>query len=170
MTSNRILILVGAVLVLGAVNYSVLKKESIKREGEVVFLELAPVDPRSLMQGDYMALRFSLAEKINRQLSERLDTRDAASWIEGQFSTIAVELDSRRIAEVKTVENSANNRELKLRYRIRNGQVWVGTNAFFFEEGTASRFESAKYGEFRLDVGSGEAVLIGLRDADLKPL
>jgi len=30
---------------------------------QVVYLELAPVDPRSLIQGDYMALRFALARE-----------------------------------------------------------------------------------------------------------
>jgi uncharacterized membrane-anchored protein len=30
----------------------------------LVFLELAPVDPRSLMQGDYMVLRYKIAEGV----------------------------------------------------------------------------------------------------------
>jgi uncharacterized membrane-anchored protein len=59
---------------------------------------------------------------------------------------------------------------LKLRYRIRNGQVWLGTNAFFFQEGDAERFNAARYGEFRVDRASGEAVLVGLRDETLKAL
>jgi uncharacterized membrane-anchored protein len=56
----------------------------------------------------------------------------------------------------------------KLRYRIRKNQVWIGTNAFFFEEGRAALYANARYGEFRLDRASGEAVLVGLRDKDLK--
>ena len=47
-----------------AVNGSIVAKERIKTHGERIYLELAPVDPRSLMQGDYMALRFALAESI----------------------------------------------------------------------------------------------------------
>ena len=50
-----------------------------------------------------------------------------------------------------------------IRYRLRNGRVWLGTNAFFFEEGKAAQYERARYGEFRLDRDSGEAVLVGLR-------
>ncbi|XOT97907.1 GDYXXLXY domain-containing protein, partial [Alcaligenes pakistanensis] len=30
--------------------------------GQTVLLELAPVDPRSLMQGDYMSLNFALSQ------------------------------------------------------------------------------------------------------------
>jgi uncharacterized membrane-anchored protein len=59
---------------------------------------------------------------------------------------------------------------LRLRYRIRANRVWLGTNAFFFEEGSAARFNGARYGEFRVDRASGEAVLVGLRDAALKRL
>jgi uncharacterized membrane-anchored protein len=57
-----------------------------------------------------------------------------------------------------------------LRFKIRNGEVWLGTNAYFFEEGAARRFETARYGAFRLDPESGEAVLVGLRDEDLRKL
>ncbi len=39
-------------------------------------------------------------------------------------------------------------------------QDWLGTNAFFFEEGTDSRYSSARYGEFRLDPVSGERCLL----------
>lgn len=55
-------------------------------------------------------------------------------------------------------------------FRMRKGNVWLGTNAFFFEEGSEQRFAAARYGEFRVDAGSGEAVLVGLRDSALKPL
>src|SRR5690606_9942359 len=61
---TRIVTLVAGLLVLGAVNYAIYAKERVIRDGDVVFLELAPVDPRSLMQGDYMALRFRLADQI----------------------------------------------------------------------------------------------------------
>jgi len=59
---------------------------------------------------------------------------------------------------------------LKLRYRIRNGKVWLGTNAFFFQEGDAERFSAARYGAFRVDRTSGEAVLVALLDETLKAL
>jgi uncharacterized membrane-anchored protein len=53
---------------------------------------------------------------------------------------------------------------------MRNGQVWFGTNAYFFEEGSALRFAPARYGKFRVDPRSGEAVLVALCDAQLKEL
>jgi uncharacterized membrane-anchored protein len=59
---------------------------------------------------------------------------------------------------------------LRVRSRMRHGQVWLGTNAYFFEEGSAPRFTSARYGKFRVDPQSGEAVLVALCDAQLNEL
>ncbi|MET0346848.1 MAG: GDYXXLXY domain-containing protein [Casimicrobiaceae bacterium] len=44
----------------------------------------------------------------------------------------------------------------------------LGTNAFFFEEGTGDRYAGARYGEFRV-APDGEAILTGLRDGALTP-
>jgi uncharacterized membrane-anchored protein len=158
----RALIALGALLVLGTLNFAIVGKERIRRGGEVVYLPLAPVDPRSLIQGDYMALRFALAREI-----ERRDEADKRTPRDGEVAFAGVTLDDKRIASLAGNDASQT---LRLRYRIRDGRVWLGTNAFFFEEGTAERFSKARYGEFRVDRASGEAVLVGLRDNRLEAL
>jgi uncharacterized membrane-anchored protein len=150
-TGWRVAIAAAVLLVLGVVNYSIFAKEIIRSHGERVLLELAPVDPRSLMQGDYMALRFTLANQI------RADTG----------GTVAVVLDENRVARL---DPAASPDSLRLRYRIRQRQVWLGTNAYFFEEGDAERFAGARYGEFRVDRNTGEAVLVGMVGPDYRPL
>src|SRR6058998_106765 len=52
---------ISCAMVLALLNFSIVGKERQLESGKVVFLELAPVDQRSLMQGDYMALRFKIA-------------------------------------------------------------------------------------------------------------
>jgi len=146
---TRVLLAIAVVLVLGAVNGSIAAKERIKASGQRIYLALAPVDPRSLMQGDYMALRFELANLISAEA-------------EGSAPLF---VDERGIA---TLNVSPKASDLRIRYRVRNGQVWLGTNAYFFEEGTADRYQGARYGEFRIDRESGEAVLVGLADENLK--
>ena len=148
---TRALLLVAALAVLVAVNGSILAKERIKTHGMRIFLELEPVDPRSLMQGDYMALRFAFADNLS------VDSG----------GTAALKLDERGVA---TLDPDPAKGGLRMRYRLRNGRVWLGTNAYFFEEGTAERYAGARYGEFRLDRDSGEAVLVGLRGENLDPL
>jgi uncharacterized membrane-anchored protein len=147
----RRLLVVAAALVLGVVNWSIVAKERIKTNGERVFLALAPVDPRSIMQGDYMALRFEITNGISTDAS----------------GSVPLRVDSNGVATLNTNPGAPG---LRMRYRIRNGQVWLGTNAYFFEEGTARQYEGARFGEFRIDRASGEAVLVGLADKDLKQM
>ncbi|UYO75286.1 GDYXXLXY domain-containing protein [Halomonas qinghailakensis] len=64
---NRWIVIVATAVVLAVVNWAIWQKEHHLAEGEIVYLELAPVDPRSLMQGDYMALSFALANRIRVQ-------------------------------------------------------------------------------------------------------
>jgi uncharacterized membrane-anchored protein len=157
--ATRLVILLGILLVLGGVNYSIYGKERIIDTGEVIYLELAPVDPRSLMQGDYMALRFRLAEAIEAaRASKTLDDRRRMA---------PLNVDARGVAALGAKQSAA---PLHISFRIRNGEVWLGTNAYFFEEGAADRFAQARYGEFRVDRTSGDAVLVGLRDEGLRRL
>lgn len=159
MSRTRLLIVLGAVLVLGAVNYSIAGKESVIRNGVVVYLDLAPVDPRSIMQGDYMTLRFRLAQDI-RSTVKPLPA-------EGGSELAPVNIATNRVGSLARAGETGN---VRIRYRIRKGEVWLGTNAFFFEEGREPQYREARYGEFRVHPTSGEAVLVGLRDAGLKPL
>ena len=153
---TRALAVAGAAIVLAAVNYSIAGKESVIRDGDVVYLELAPVDPRSLMQGDYMALRFRLADEIESARTRGLpqETRSAG-----------LQLDERRVA---TLASGAG--EAQIDFKIRSGRVWLGTNAYFFAEGSAERYERARFGVFRLRAADGEAVLVGLADENLGAL
>jgi uncharacterized membrane-anchored protein len=59
--------------------------------------------------------------------------------------------------------------EVLLDYRVRDGAVKFATNAFFFQEGHAKTYESAKYGEFRVDDES-ELLLVAMRDIELNKL
>jgi uncharacterized membrane-anchored protein len=149
----------GLLVVLAAVNYSIYGKEEIIRSGETVYLELVPVDPRSLMQGDYMALRFRLTEEIQA-------ARSVAAF-DDSLRSVPLALDDRRIATL----GSANDAGLRMRFKVlAYEEIWLGTNAYFFAEGTAERYTGAQYGEFRLSRETGEAVLVGLRDENLNSL
>ena len=61
---RKTFVIAAGVLMLAAVNWGIYSRERLLAEGRVVMLELAPVDPRSLMQGDYMTLNFQLARQI----------------------------------------------------------------------------------------------------------
>jgi uncharacterized membrane-anchored protein len=154
-------VLAAGIAILLAVNWGIYQREHLVSGGRVVLLELAPVDPRSLMQGDYMALRFRVAADVQRAHNIR-DLRDVHLF---------VALDERGVGSFRRLDEATPLAadEVRLRYRVRAGQLKFATNAFFFEEGTASRYQQARYGEFR--VGSnGDMILTGLRGEKLEAL
>ncbi len=156
------LIVLGAFLILGVVNFSIWQNEQLIKNGETVLLELAPVDPRSLMQGDYMALRFAMADAIRGKLHNKNES------LTGQ---VIVQLDAQRRASLVGLDTQQplEDNQLRLQFRLRNGQIKFATNAFFFEEGTANLYESAQYGLFRVST-EGQLMLTHLLDAQLQTL
>tara|TARA_R110001599_G_scaffold25232_3_gene90437 strand:+ start:877 stop:1404 length:528 start_codon:yes stop_codon:yes gene_type:complete len=163
---NRWIIVLATVVMLVVVNGSIWQKERHLAEGEIVYLELAPVDPRSLMQGDYMALNFALGNQIHSALLQR----DEAA-LETRNGHVVVRLDEQRIAHFQRLDDgtSLRNDERRLRYRLRNGQVRFATDAFFFQEGQAEQYEPARYGQFRVNA-KGEPLLDALYDEELNQL
>jgi len=155
---RRTVAIVAGILILAAANWTIFARERLLAEGRVVLLELAPVDPRSLMQGDYMALRFALANELERQHL----TSDGR---------VVVRLDERGVGRFVRIgdDSPLGDSELALRYRLRDGHVKFATNAFFFQEGTAALYAGARYGEARV-APSGELLITGLRGANLESL
>ncbi len=148
-------------IILALANYSIHSRERLLSEGDVVLLQLAPVDPRSLMQGDYMALRFKIANNVRSSLASE-ERRDGH---------IVLAVDAKRIGTFARLDDGtplAGN-ETRLRYRVRNGLTKFATNAFFFQEGDAGLYRRARYGEFRV-ADDGEAILTGLRNQQLVTL
>jgi uncharacterized membrane-anchored protein len=143
-------------LVLLAVNWNIHGREQLLAHGRVVLLELAPVDPRSLMQGDYMALRFMV---------EGMARGDPGKQAEDGH--IVIKLGERGVG--KFVRRDAGEPlaadEARLRYRVREGKVKFATNAFFFQEGSAKLYERARFGEFRVAPG-GDLLLTHMIGAD----
>jgi uncharacterized membrane-anchored protein len=158
---RKALMVAAGVLALAAVNWSIHAREALLRDGRVVLLELAPVDPRSLMQGDYMALRFRVADDAfgRSPQGERPDGHIIVRPDDDGVATFVRSDDATPLAPD----------EVRLRYRWRAGGPKLATNAFFFEEGTGKIYANARYGEFRVGP-NGEAILTGLRDAARRPL
>ena len=158
---RKLVAIAAGLIMLAAANYGIWRREQLLVNGRVILLRLAPVDPRSLMQGDYMALRFQVA-------SDMPQPTVAGSLLDGH---VVVNVDARGVGTYTRLDQGAQLAadEARLRYRVRGEQIKFATNAFFFEEGSAERYAAAQYGEFRVDA-EGESILTGLRDGNLQPL
>jgi uncharacterized membrane-anchored protein len=152
--------------ILVAVNVAIWQKEQLLTHGKTVILALAPVDPRSLMQGDYMRLRFQAEQDMQRYLPYKKDSSVADGYV-------IVSLNEQQIGELQAVVSelpatlAAN--QWPLRYRIRAGELRFATNAFFFQEGHADDYAQARYGEFKVN-HDGEMLLANLRGQHLEVL
>jgi uncharacterized membrane-anchored protein len=158
---TRALIAIGAVLVFGTVDWQIAGKERLRSGGQTVYLDLEPRDPRSLMQGDYMALNFALAREIAPRVNASVDGPGVA----------VLKLNDKRVGAFSRLDDGAplSPEEVRFRFRIRRGTVWLGTNAFFFHEGDEVRYRPTHFGEFRVNE-RGDAMLVDLRDQNLGKL
>ena len=154
---RKAMAIAAGIVILALVNLTVFQRERLLADGRVVLLELAPVDPRSLMQGDYMALDFAAGRAARQAVGRTTDGR------------IVLAVDDRGVAKfVRRDDGGAlGGNEVRLRYRVRNDRVKLVTNAWFFEEGQGARFEKARFGELRV-APDGEALLAAMRDASLQ--
>ncbi|MFQ5504813.1 MAG: GDYXXLXY domain-containing protein [Planctomycetota bacterium] len=155
------LLLAGAVLVFGICNLMILEKESLLARGHVMLLRTLPYDPRSLMQGDYMQLRYELCDG-----PAELATRDGP-----RTGQLVVRLDEHRVAAYLRVHEGGElaRGEQLLRYRRVQHGLRVGAETFFFQEGHADQYRQAAFAEFKVDE-DGSTVLVGLRGRDFERL
>ena len=132
------------------------RNEALIANSETVFVELAPVDPRSLLQGDYMRLAVRLPPK--------LQSGDASAMVIGVR-------DGRNIVQLQRMDDrqplAAN--ELRVALTRKDGRWILASDAWFFQEGEAKRYANARYGEYRVGK-DGRTLLTGLRGPALEKL
>jgi uncharacterized membrane-anchored protein len=133
-------------------NYAIFQKEQLKSDGEIVLLELAPVDPRSLMQGDYMRLSYNI-ERIHNTQPPR------------NKGFIVLGLDNNNVGTFKGFYEGGDlaKDEKLFSYDGTSYTLGIKPDSFMFQEGHGKMYERARYGVFKID-GKGSQILIGLAD------
>ena len=166
----RHLILVGLLPILFVLNLSVFQREALRSSGELVLLELAPADPRSLMQGDFMRLRYTAAQKANIAW-QTLQKAETGEGLPGSTShQMVLKLGEGALARFdrffKDGEKLAENERL-ISYSFNpdggTRTIELQPQSFFFQEGQAKPYSAARYGMMRLST-DGDHILVGLAD------
>lgn len=162
MTSVRpIIAMLGLALILGAANWDILRKRAVVAEGTPLLLELRPADPRSLFQGDYMALALADYTMPDRETIARLPYR----------GTVILAVDEKGVGQFARLDDGSppGAGELRVGYRRhadwRGARLDYGAQAFFFQEGDAALYQEAKYA-LLLVAEDGDTVLTDLADQD----
>ena len=183
------------IALLGAVNYKVQQFEDVLATGKPIVLKIAPVDPRSLMQGDYMILNYAILSEFQQsqvlpESNESLESNESIDTLESNETTettgidesspsgnkayILVHLDKNHVAtfceaqsEIPTdFKHCTPNVYLPIRYK-----GWLPelpSQDYFFAEGKGEHYAQAEYAEYRFK--NGILLLARLLDKDLKGL
>ena len=181
------------IALLGAVNYKVQQFEDVLATGKPIVLKIAPVDPRSLMQGDYMVLNYAILSEFQQsqvlpESNEPLESNEPIETVESNEITgidesspsekkayILVHLDQNHVAtfceeqsEIPTdFKHCTPNVYLPIRYK----GGWLPklpSQDYFFAEGKGEHYAQAEYAEYRFK--DGILLLARLLDKDLKGL
>ncbi|WP_456271265.1 GDYXXLXY domain-containing protein [Bacillus sp. AK031] len=155
-------IVIVALMQIGFLGYQTFTNEKLLSEGTAVKLELAPVDPRSLLQGDYVTLNYEISqpdsfldigrpgEKVQLILRPDGDTHTYSGIykIRGKWNK----------------EYIMQNGDVAINGVISgDGRVIYGIETFFVQEGTGTEIESsAEYAIVKV-AASGNALLVELQ-------
>lgn len=151
--------LAGAILMLTLVNWQIWQQEDVLARGRSVYFEIGPVDPRSLMQGDYMELTFPVLGAVDRDC-RRLTVCPVVAKLDGRGVVVAARKHSERPLAAD---------ELLLHLAVRSGRTKPGASEWFFAEGEGPRWAKARYAHFRL-LPDGRSALSELRGAQMEKL
>ena len=153
------LVIAGAVVVFGTANYTIWQRQQVVDHGQAMLLDLRPVDPRSLIQGDYMQLRY--AEPLFPTVASRASLPGRGTFV--------VRLDNDNVATFSRLDDGSRlePNEARLKYKLRDttGAIRLGAESFFFQEGQADIYSNARYGVLHVDA-DGNSVLVGLAGDD----
>ncbi len=164
--AQRIALALGVLLVLGLTQRDVMQKETVIAQGQRIYIALQPRDPRSIMQGDYMALNFALPSDMD---AAGRNSTDMPSPLFGKVHAVA-RLDALGVATLQRIavkDEMLADDELLVPLKYLKGEWTVVTDAYFFPEGQGRVFNAARFGEFRA-LGQGKVLLVGLADEKLR--
>lgn len=153
--------IVSLLFILALVNTDVFFKERQIKTGKTVILALAPVDPRAIMQGDYMTLRYALSQDIQKALKGQ----------EAQQGVAVLQLNAKQQGQFVRLYQGGpiKAQELLLYFRVRKGRVKIASEAFFFEEGKGALYATAKHALLRVGK-SHKPLLVQLLDNNLQAI
>jgi len=156
-----LLIWIAAAFVFGNFYTMVAQKEELLRSGQTVYLALAPVDPRSIMQGDYMALNYEIMNKLNH------DRFDSTLPEQPSSGVLVIQIDGQNVGKFLRYDHSGvlASGEHLLKFHHVDGGAVIGAESYFIPEGSGPSFAHAAYGELKVEP-DGTPLLVALCDKD----
>ncbi|MGM0854038.1 MAG: GDYXXLXY domain-containing protein [Bacillota bacterium] len=163
---KRLGILLIICLQAGWIGYQVYSNETLLQDGETIILELQPVDPRSLLQGDYVELNYTISQLEDTTIDDN-----------GPI-TLVLRKNTQGIHEYTGVYNldgkwntpyNKKPGDVHLNGKVTSSwdnsvQVTYGIEHFFIPEGTGLDVEGKVKAAVVKVSDKGDGILEGLRD------
>ena len=180
---KRISEIIITIIVLGVIVYGFQVKAERDRlilTGKEILLELAPVDPLSLLQGQYMIINFAL-EREEIEVKDQEVNSDRIRINHNESARIVLRYNESGVASFNRFEDGQLLASNEIFFKIKARRHWrdngskysyridVEQESFLFKENTEKKYEAAKYGVFKVGP-DGDFVLVDLADKDLNKL
>ena len=135
---KKFLVIINFLALVLIFGYSVIKEEKMLKKEDTFYIKTFPVDPRSLMQGDYMILNYDISEKLKKEknilnngyIRIRVNELKVAEFVRGDKEFVL-----------------STKKEMSIKYRLKTPVIDIGINSYLFQEGKAKVFEKAEYAE-----------------------
>lgn len=182
MRPRSLIVLITAVVTVAYVGSVAFRHQAVRSGGDALYLALAPVDPLSLFQGQYMTVNFAL----ERETHDR-----GAVPADGNGDVLAViELDERKVGTVREFVAQEPTEFVRQRLNEKYGigkfvllavrliptphesttsRVEMWQKQFMFMENTEDLYDNARFGFFKV-TSNGQYQLVDLADEHLKLL
>jgi len=159
MEIRKLILVLSLIITLITIGLSVANREKLLKNGETVLFELSPVDPRSIMQGDYMTLNYRIISGVN---TDHIPSR-------GYMAFTTDSLNVARCIRFQKDKHPLFENEKIIRYFCHKWNISIGSESFFFQEGDEKLYSAARYGGIKVGK-NGESILTGLFDENRKEI
>ncbi|WP_203363948.1 GDYXXLXY domain-containing protein [Bacillus sp. REN10] len=154
-------VLVILLLQLAFIGFTSWQKEQLLQNGQLVALKLEPLDPRSLLQGDYVQLNYEMHTKF----LDQPDSLEGKVHIILEKSADNVQVNGKQVPiyKPKTFVSAnqpavVNEEKVILQGKARYGTLDLGIEHFFIPENTGQKWENKNYALVRV-ADNGDAIL-----------
>ena len=150
---KKIFVVLNLLLLMIVFGYSVIKEEKNLKQ-KTFYIKTAPVDPRSLIQGDYMVLNYDIAESARMEIGNI------------RKGYIRIKINDLKIAEFIRIDEEylpPSNNEISIQFQKNGSNIDIGVNSYLFQEGTGNKFQKAQYAEV-IELKNGKLRLKNLLD------
>ncbi len=154
-----LLVLIVIVLQFGFLGYQTASSERLLTTGSLVKLELQPIDPRSMLQGDYVQLRYTISE-LPDDVIKSMDDRG----IEGRVEIVLSKNDQglHVFDRIYTSDETLGTNEIVINGKKESynwNQIEYGIENYFIPEGTGLAVEENAHFAYVRIGSNGNAML-----------